>query len=75
MSWPFDVLAIVLVAAVLPLALIGHYVTEWRKTKMLSGEDEKLLSELWESASRMESRVNALERILDTETPSWRKKT
>ncbi len=74
MPWPFDVLLVILVAAALPLAIIGHYATQWRTTRALSREDEKLLSELWETAGRMETRVNALERILDADSPEWRKK-
>ncbi|RZV45918.1 MAG: envelope stress response membrane protein PspB, partial [Sphingomonadaceae bacterium] len=40
-----------------------------------SNEDEKMLEELWESAQRMESRINALETILDNEVADWRKRT
>ena len=64
---------ILFLAVVAPIWIIAHYVTRWRASKSLSGEDEKLLSELWQSASRMDSRINALERILDTEAPDWRR--
>ena len=65
---------IIFLAVVAPIWIIAHYVTRWRQTKTLSGEDEKMLTEMWESAARMGSRLNALERILDSETPDWRKK-
>ena len=65
---------IIFLAVVAPIWIIAHYVTRWRQTKTLSGEDEKMLTEMWESAARMDSRLNALERILDSETPDWRKK-
>ena len=65
---------IIFLAVVAPIWIIAHYVTRWRQTKTLSSEDEKMLTEMWESASRMDSRLNALERILDSESPDWRKK-
>jgi phage shock protein B len=43
-----------------------------KTTKGLTAEDEKMLSEIWESTNRMEERINTLERILDIEAPDWR---
>ncbi|HET7664126.1 MAG TPA: envelope stress response membrane protein PspB [Rhodanobacteraceae bacterium] len=57
-----------------PLWLILHYTTKRRQAQSLSREDEKMLSELWELANKMESRVNSLETILDTQVPGWRNK-
>ena len=34
-----------------------------------------MLEELWQDAQRMESRINALETILDDQVPDWRRKT
>jgi phage shock protein B len=68
LQWPL----ILLLAVVAPIWIIAHYVTRWRSAKTLTGEDEKLLQELWESASRMESRIRTLEKILDAEAPHWR---
>ncbi len=68
----FWIPAIIFVAFVAPIWIISHYVTQWRTGKALSREDEDLLNELWQTAERMESRVNTLERILDTEAPDWR---
>jgi phage shock protein B len=33
-----------------------------------------MLSDLWQLANRMESRVKTLETILDTQVPHWRDK-
>jgi len=44
----------------------------WRSARRLSGDDEKALGELWQSARRMEGRIEALEKILDSEAPGWR---
>ena len=69
-----NLIGIIVVLFVLPLVIVLHYVTKWKSTRGLSGEDENLLEELWETAQQMESRVNALETILDDQVPGWRKK-
>ena len=33
-----------------------------------------MLEDIWESAQKMESRINALETILDQQAPDWRKR-
>ena len=70
----FEVPVILFLAVVAPIWIIAHYATRWRATKSLSSDEEQLLEELWESAGRMEQRINALERILDAEVTDWRKK-
>jgi phage shock protein B len=64
---------VVFLVVVAPVWIISHYVTRWRTSKILSEEDEKMLTELWELAPKLESRVNTLERILDAEVADWRK--
>lgn len=59
---------------VAPLWLILHYTTKRRQAQSLTREDERMLSELWQLANKMESRVNALETILDSQVPNWREK-
>lgn len=59
---------------VAPLWLIMHYSTQRRRAQGLTREDEKMLSDLWQIANRMEDRVKALETILDTQIPNWRDK-
>jgi phage shock protein B len=68
-----EVIPVLLITICLPLWIIFHYVTKWKTSKGLSAEDEKMLSEVWESANRMEERINTLERILDIESPNWRR--
>jgi phage shock protein B len=67
-----DIIAILIITVVVPLWIIFHYVTKWKTSKGLSPEDEKMLSEIWESANKMEERIVTLERIMDIETPTWR---
>ena len=69
-----EVVPILLLTVCLPLWIIFHYITKMKMSKGLSPEDEKMLSEVWESTNRMEERINTLERILDIESPDWRKR-
>ncbi len=71
MEWPFVVVIIAIVFVALP-ATIMHYITEWRKAKAPSADDERLIDDLWRTAQRLEARVDSLERILDREAPRWR---
>jgi phage shock protein B len=43
-----------------------------KAAKGLTPEDEKMLTDVWESTKKMEDRIVTLERILDIESPSWR---
>ena len=54
-------------------AVVLHYMTEWRKTKSISADDERLVEDLWRTAQRLEKRVETLETLLDQEAPNWRK--
>jgi phage shock protein B len=68
----FFVLGILFLVVVAPIWIIFHYLTQWRTARRLSGDDEKTLGELWQSARRMEGRIEALEKVLDSEAPGWR---
>lgn len=70
-----EVIPILLVTICLPLWIIFHYTTKMKTSKGLSPEDEKMLSEVWESANKMQERINTLERILDIESPDWRRRS
>lgn len=69
-----EVLGILFTVIVAPLLIIFHYTTKWKQSKTLTSEDEKILTELWDSAERIEGRIQNIERILDTESPDWRAK-
>jgi phage shock protein B len=75
MSEMFGVFLVILAAVVLPLVVILHYVTKWKSSRTLSGDEQRMLEELWQDAQKMESRINALETILDDQVPDWRRKT
>ena len=51
-----SIVGIVFLVVVLPIWIIAHYATRWRTTKTLSSGEEQLLTELWESAEKMDGR-------------------
>jgi len=65
-------LAAMLIVVVLPIWIIAHYGTRWRTNRVITSGDEKLLADLWDTAGKMEARIDTLERILDDEAPDWR---
>ncbi len=69
-----EIIPILILTICLPLWIIFHYITKMKTSKGLSPEDEKMPSEVWESANKMEERINTLERILDIEAPDWRRR-
>lgn len=69
-----EVVPIILVAVCAPLWIIFHYISKMRAAKGLTPEDEKMLTEVWESTKKMEDRIISLERILDIESPRWRQR-
>ena len=68
------VLSIIFMTVVVPFIVIMHYSTKWKATRGLSDDEHKMLEDLWKESQAMQSRVNALETILDNEDPDWRKK-
>lgn len=67
-----EVLGILFLTIVAPIWIISHYVTKNKSARGLTVEDEAMLSDLWDSAKRMEERVLVLEKILDEQSPGWR---
>ena len=67
-----EIVPILLLTVCAPLWIIFHYITKMKTAKGLTAEDEKMLTEVWESTKKMEDRIQTLERILDIESPTWR---
>ena len=68
-------LALVLcLTIIIPLIVVLHFVTKWKQSREISGDDEKMLEDMYEMSQRMEERIRALETILEDELPDWRKK-
>lgn len=70
-----EIIPILLLTVCFPLWIVFHYITKMKTSRGLTAEDEKMLSEIWESTNRMEERIKTLERILDIEAPDWRGRT
>jgi len=68
------ILSSIFLTVVMPFVVIMHYTTKWKATKGLSDDEHKMLEDLWNEGQAMQSRVNALETILDNEVPDWRTK-
>ncbi|MEP7315812.1 MAG: envelope stress response membrane protein PspB [Sphingomicrobium sp.] len=66
------IIAIVAIFIGLPW-LIFHYVTKWKTAKTLTGDDEKLLDDLYEAARRLDDRLETIERIMTAENPDWKR--
>jgi phage shock protein B len=66
--------AVVLFLTVLaPLIIVFHFITKWKQTRQMSGDDERMLEELWELSQRLEDRIETLERILDDDSRTHRR--
>jgi len=68
-------LAIILcLTVVVPLVIVLHFITKWKQSREISGDDETMLEDMYVMSQRMEERIVTLEKILDDELPDWRKK-
>lgn len=68
------IMGILFLVVVTPIWLFLHYGSRWRQAKLLTTESEKTLAEMADIADKMQSRIDNLERLLDTTAPDWRKK-
>jgi len=57
---------------VAPVWLWLHYNSRRRQGSLLQAQDARRLAQLTEDARRMQTRIQALEDILDAEYPDWR---
>jgi len=65
-----DSLAPVLVCLILFIGvpwIFLHYITQWKKSSSISAADENLIEELYESARKLEERLQTIERIIAAE--------
>ena len=58
---------------VMPLWIIFHYITIWKRERRQTRADSSSNKELHELAHRLEERLDAIESILDADAPEWRK--
>jgi phage shock protein B len=70
-----DTLVPIVVCGILFIGLpwiIFHYVTQWKRARGLSIEDENLLDGLHDLARRLDDRLSTIERIVAADNPNWR---
>ncbi|WP_047043614.1 envelope stress response membrane protein PspB [Vibrio mexicanus] len=65
---------IVFLIFVAPLWLFLHYRSKRKTSNGLSADDYQRLEQLSKTAESMQSRVETLEKILDSESPNWRRR-
>ncbi|MDB1123640.1 envelope stress response membrane protein PspB [Vibrio algarum] len=63
---------IVFLIFVAPIWLFLHYRGKTKSEQGLTSEDYERLESLTSKAESLQKRVDTLERILDSESPSWR---
>ncbi len=74
--WGVVEIAVILsLTVIVPITIITNFILKLRQNRGLSTDDERMLSDLWQSAKRMEDRIKSLERILDADQPNWRNKS
>jgi phage shock protein B len=52
--------------------IVLHYLTQWKRARGLSIEDENLLDELHDLARKLDDRLQTIERIVAADNPDWR---
>ena len=68
-------LAVILFLTVLaPLIVIFYFITKWKQTREISGDDERMLEDLWMLSQRLQERIETLERILDDDETTHRRR-
>lgn len=68
----FNLIIILLLTVVLPIWIVMHYVTIWRREKRQRRHNKSSYLDLQAQAEVMEERLNAIESILDSDAPDWR---
>ncbi|HEX7820723.1 MAG TPA: envelope stress response membrane protein PspB [Sphingobium sp.] len=53
--------------------IVLHYITRWKTAATLTGEDEALLDQMFETARRLEDRLSTIERIIAADHPDYRR--
>ncbi|MEE4349754.1 MAG: envelope stress response membrane protein PspB [Pacificimonas sp.] len=67
---PIIIVALLFVA--FPWVLF-HYITQWKKSRSISTDDEQLLDDLYHISQRLDERIISIERIMDVDNPEWRR--
>ena len=79
-AWALAVPGIIFLLLVVPLWVVFHYLTEWKRIRAGTAGpgrvavDSAELERMRELCGQLESRIESLETILDAEAPEWRER-
>jgi phage shock protein B len=54
------------------LWLIFHYITKWKQSASLTPSDENMIDDVYDTARRLEARMETIERIIAADDPNWK---
>lgn len=60
---------------VMPIWIVFHYITIWRREKRQRRQEKTSYLDLQAQAERMEDRLDSIESILDADAPQWRSRS
>ena len=78
MGFNSDIIVVPLIlflTVVMPIWIVFHYITIWRREKRDRRQEKTSYLDLQAQAERLEDRLDAIESILDTEAPEWRSRS
>jgi phage shock protein B len=70
-----DALVPILVVGMLFIGLpwlIFHYITKWKQSASLTPSDENMIDDVYDTARRLEARMETIERIIAADDPNWK---
>jgi phage shock protein B len=70
-----DEMTPILICAILFIGLpwvLFHYITKWKQAPKITDEDERLLDDMYQTARRLEERLQTVERIIAADNPEFR---
>ena len=79
-AWALAVPGIIFLLLVVPLWVVFHYITAWKRIRAgtagpgRTAVDSAELERMRELCGQLENRIESLETILDEEAPEWRKR-
>ena len=77
-AWALAVPGAIFLAFIVPLWIIFHYITVWKRMRAgtagpgMVAVDRAELERMRELSDQLETRIESLETILDAEAPEWR---
>lgn len=79
-AWALAVPGAIFLAIIVPLWIIFHYITVWKRMRAgtsgpgMVAVDRAELERMRELCDQLENRIESLETILDADAPEWRER-